>query len=680
MRNLLAILSSIRDSFYSEIHHWVLWLIVVFASGTMFYFALDKEPAFSLWLVVAISSLVMILLFRKQHMMRWYFLGLLCFSVAIVNASFRTSSLASTKLDVSLEKVRLRGVIERDYNLESGKRLLIRITDIKDFDGSVFHMPKTAQVTVRTNFSDLKVGQYISLYANLYPTSTSVFPNKYDFGRHAYFNRVDANGFAVSKVKILRDTEKKTLHEKLENMRSTIYKILTSSLGDKHGKIAAALTIGEQSSVDQNILESMRKSGLSHVLSVSGVHLSLVSIICFFVVRFLLSNFTFFAQHFNVKKIAAIISFFCTLFYLLISGMQVATVRSFIMVAFIIVAVLLDREDDSKRSLCFAALLILIFMPESIFHPSFQMSFSAVLGLVASYEFYIKNIASRLSKDRGVISKIKLYLYGSIFSSLIAGLSTAMFVIYHFNNYSHYSVVANLLSAPIVSFFIMPGVVLTFLLMPLGLHMVGLFVMDIGIKLMLKISDYVASLPGSMSFLPTIPTYILLIFLFGFLWLTLWERKWRLLGLAPIAISLALLTTLRFPTLIVDSKYKTVLMKDNNSLMKIGGPSRYSDWYSNQWLSLTATDEIKKIKIDQDYYSFSKNDCSVKIQFDTQKKYAKKIDLIEIRNNHDKIKINAQDLAYNGSYFIYLDGKNIRYECSVDHDSKRPWSYGKSEF
>lgn len=663
-----------KDNFFSDIGNWVLWLIVFYSFGTMFYFSLSEEPDIKLWIVISITSAVLVFFCRNNLILFACAICFMCFSVAVVNSSFRTSGLLSSKLNVPLKKVKISGVIEKIYPLEKGKKIILKIHDIDAQDLPVVK-PKIVQLTVKTNSDKLNVGSNISLYADIHPISKTLFPNKYDFSRHSYFNNLDANGFAVSNVKVIEGKGKEeSISKFLESLRGKIYSSLIHDLGERNGKVAAALMIGEQNSVHNDILEDMRKSGLSHILSVSGLHLSLVSIICFFLVRSALSNFVSFAQRYNIKKIAAVISLASTLFYLLISGMQIATIRSFIMVSFIIIAVLMDREEDAKRSLCFAALLILIFMPESIFHPSFQMSFSAVLGLVASYEFYVTKIAKKFSSNRGIFSKLKVYFCGVVFSSLVAGLSTAMFVLYHFNNYSHYSVLGNLISAPIVSFLIMPGVVLTFLLMPFGLEQPGIFVMNMGIEAMLKVARYIGDLPGSISLLPTIPAYILVIFVLGFLWLTLWDRKWRILGAIPVALSLAMLFTLKFPSMIIDAKYKSILVKDDDILLKIGGRNRYSDWYKNQWLSLTNTHDIKKIFVKENHYSFNNSRYIIDVELDGYKRKSNDINSIKINNQNNELIITSKDLEEKGSYFIYLDDKKIRYEYSIKESVHRPWS------
>lgn len=668
------ILLFFKDNFFSDIGNWVLWLIVFYSFGTMFYFSLSEEPEIKLWMVIVLSSAVLVFFSRNHLILFACAICFMCFSIAVVNSSFRTSNLLSSKLNMPLKKVKVSGVIKKIYPLEKGKKIILKIHDIDALDTNTIK-PKIVQLTVKTNSDALNVGTNISLYADIHPISKTLFPNKYDFSRHSYFNNLDANGFAVSNVKVGEGkAREKSIGKSLESLRGKIYTSLIHNLGEKNGKVASALMIGEQNSVHNEVLEDMRKSGLSHILSVSGLHLSLVSIICFFLVRVALSNFVAFSHKYDIKKIAAVISLASTLFYLLISGMQIATIRSFIMVSFIILAVLLDREDDAKRSLCFAALLILIFMPESIFHPSFQMSFSAVLGLVASYEFYVTKIGKKFSNNSGVFGKLKVYFLSVVFSSFVAGLSTAMFVLYHFNNYSHYSVIANLLSAPIVSFLIMPGVVLTFLLMPFGLEQPGIFVMNIGIEAMLKVAKYIGSLPGSISLLPTIPAYVLVIFVLGFLWLTLWDRKWRILGAIPIALSLAMLFTLKFPSMIIDAKYKSILVKNDDTLLKIGGRNRYSNWYKNQWLSLTNTHDIRKVFVKENHYSFTNNHYLIDVELDGYKRKSNDINSIKINDQNNELIITSKDLEKKGSYFIYLDDKKIRYEYSIKEYVHRPWS------
>ena len=204
----------------------------------------------------------------------------------------------------------------------------------------------------------------------------------------------------------------------ISNLRINLSKRIKNILGDKNGNIAAALIIGEQSSIDKTLLLDMRISGLTHILSVSGLHLSMVSIICFFCVRFLLSCSVYLCQEYDTKKIAAYFSLLFTLGYLLISGMQIAAVRSYIMVVCVIIAVLLDRQEYALRSVCLAAFIMLLIRPESVVHPSFQMSFAAVIALVSGYEYYLAKFLSNTEYTN--LDRIKHYFFGTLAATFIA--------------------------------------------------------------------------------------------------------------------------------------------------------------------------------------------------------------------------------------------------------------------
>jgi ComEC/Rec2-related protein len=175
-------------------------------------------------------------------------------------------------------------------------------------------------------------------------------------------------------------------------------------------------------------MKEMRQSGISHILCVSGLHLSLVAMLFFISARFLLNLSNYIAYNYNIKSIAAICSLIGSYGYLELSGMQIAAIRAFIMTTIFIYAVMIGRKPYPLRSLAIAAFIILSVNPEYIFHPSFQLSFVAVLSLTAGYEFYIRN-QWILGKSKGIFSSIKFYIAFNIYSSFLASIVTAPVVI-----------------------------------------------------------------------------------------------------------------------------------------------------------------------------------------------------------------------------------------------------------
>ncbi len=512
----------IKNSFFVDIHNLPLWFIAFYMFGVIFYFSLAVEPP--LFLITGFIVVTSLVAYYFTEFVRIFFLLLLFFLLGIGVVTYKTSTISFSQITEPLHDIKTSAVVDQIYPVEKGRRLILRNVV---FEGHKKLTEDTKiQVMIRSK-AELSVGDKINLIANLYPTKENFLPRGYDFARHAFFNKIAAHGYAVSKV-LVTGTDKLSIQNNIDHLRHYIFMQIKSNMPDNTANVAAALMIGERQSIDHKTVENMRKSGLSHVLAVSGLHLSLLSIICFFVIRYLLSCSSFLCQHYNTKKIAAYFALIATFLYLLISGAHISAIRAFIMVALVTLAILIDREVDAKRSVSIAAFLILLFIPEALFTPSFQMSFAAVLALVSSYDLYMYFYNKRVKKKgKSILEKLYFYIFTTAFSSFIAGSATAIFVIYTFNNYANYSVLANVLVAPIVSVVIMPMVVLAFVLMPLKLHFLPLFLLDYGISWMLKIAAYVSSLPASNITLPKPEGYIVFLFLLGFLWLCFWQSRWR---------------------------------------------------------------------------------------------------------------------------------------------------------
>lgn len=598
MSKLIAhFLQQIAANFLFEIHNYVLWIITFFAFGIGFYFSLDNEPSLTLVSALAVFAFMFLIVMRRHERMRLVILPIFFFLLGLCVATWRAEFVRAPKISDAIPKAKIYGVVEKLYpsNLTQAKMVL----KVKKIYAPNYPKAHRLYVTTRNFNQQVRIGDLISFYASISPIMPPQFPYSYDFARHAYFNTVGGTAFSVSNMWIAKRAKETSLTFKIETLRARIFELLKAKLDDAHSGIAAALMIGEQKSIDKDVLNEMRISGLSHILSVSGLHMSLVSIICMFVIRYLLSYSAYVAQQYNTKKIAAFISLAISFGYLLISGIQVAALRAFIMNALIIISILLDRQDNSKRAVFVAAFLILFFNPESIFQPSFQMSFAAVLALVAGYEIYCHK--KDFNCPLGIFGKLKLYLFGTLFSSIIASTATSIFVIYHFHTYSVYSVLANLLVAPVVSFIIMPSVVVAFCLMPLKLEWLGLYPLNFGISVMLKVAKYTSTLPYANIITPPISYYAPALFTFGLLWVCIWERKWRWIGVVPMLLTFVIVFTTPFPQLIIDAKYRAVIAKiDDQNLVRIGGPGRVSQFHQAQWLLLLGGKKLKTASLDED--------------------------------------------------------------------------------
>ena len=248
-----------------------------------------------------------------------------------------------------------------------------------------------------------------------------------------------------------------------------------------------------------------------------------------------------------VKKWAAIAALLVSGFYLLISGLDVAAQRSFIMTSIAFLAILLDRRAISMRNVALAGLVVLAITPESILSASFQMSFAATVALVAGFEMLSdrrrNNPAPRLGARSGAAvasRRLVLFVAGMALTSLLGGLGTTPFALYHFQRMAPLSILANVAAMPLTDFLIMPFALLSVLAMPFGIEALPLAVVHWGIDGMLGVSSTVSRWSGQSGGAAMPSVTALLVFVAGFVWLALWRERWRLLGLATRILGPAL--------------------------------------------------------------------------------------------------------------------------------------------
>lgn len=543
----------------------------------------------------------------------------------------------------------IKGTVDNITPLDRGFRVILNNLKIKKLPKK--QTPEKIRLMVRTKLNDAKIGDIVKVNAILSKPMQAYLPNSYDFARDAYFKEIGAVGYSVSELKII-NKDKKSFMGKLNILRNNIQARFNSAIGSYNGSLATALMLNEYSNIDKNVLKDLRATGLAHILSVSGMHLSLVAAIFFFSSRFLLNCFEPLALRLHCKKIAAGISLIGSLAYLLISGMEVAAVRSFIMTSMIIFAIIIDRTSNPIRAIALAATIILLISPENIIHPSFQMSFAAVLALIACFEFF-KKLQFDFS-EFNIIQKFLFYILGSCFSSLVAGLATTPFALYHFSQSSNYSILANLLAVPITSFWLMPGVVLTFLLYPFHLEFLSLYPMEWGITLMLKISHYIAHLPYSVTTFAKITDLNILIIVFGMLWFCIWKTRMRFLGIAIIMLGILLQSFVTNPDIFIDWEKKNiaVLDKDNRLIFLTKQLPKFKKQLLMNQLGTSKALRYKP-KISKGLY------CKDKECVWTRDNYRVRFDLeaMKVKINEDGV-LKSTLQKPQGTDFIFLNSEN----------------------
>jgi len=160
----------------------------------------------------------------------------------------------------------------------------------------------------------------------------------------------------------------------VEKIRHTIRLFLNENIDFPQREILKALIIGDKYCVPKEIQRDFRKLGLSHLLVISGLHIGIIAFVSFVIIRACLRISTYILLHFQVSKIATFCSLFPILFYCLIAGFRLPTIRATIMVSVYIISLLLERKEDLLQTLAIAAFLILVVSPSSLFDVSFQLS------------------------------------------------------------------------------------------------------------------------------------------------------------------------------------------------------------------------------------------------------------------------------------------------------------------
>jgi len=304
--------------------------------------------------------------------------------------------------------------------------------------------------------------------------------------------------------------------------------------------------VGDRSGMDRGAIDDLRRSNLSHLLAISGLHMGLLTGFIFALIRYGLALLPGVALRWPVKKIAAVAALLAGAAYLALSGGNVATERAFVMVSVMFGAVLLGRRAVTLRAVAVAATIVLALRPEVLTEPGFQMSFSATVGLVAVFGALRNWRGWRLPRAARPVLAVVL-------SSAVAGLATAPFAAASFNRIADYGLLANLLSVPLMGLVVMPGAVLAALLSPVGLGWVGLAMMRPAIDWILGVAHWVAGLDGAVTHVATPPGAVLPLLALGALWAVLWRGRMavRLAGIAPVVLAFGLWAQVQRPALLV---------------------------------------------------------------------------------------------------------------------------------
>ncbi|MDX9861041.1 MAG: ComEC/Rec2 family competence protein [Rhodospirillales bacterium] len=577
---LAGVAARLAAALAAERERWVLWLPVAVGLGIAAYFTLPVEPPW--WPAVGVLVVIAVALVAapSRSALRLLTVGVAAVACGFVAAQVRTLVVEAPVLEKRIGPLTVEGRIVEVETLGRGRRILL---DDLDIAGLVAEdRPRRARIRVADEPS-LAPGNRIRIRAVLAPPPAPALPGAFDFQRQSYFRGLGAVGFAMGRPQVVAADAEGSVGLALAALRQRIGGRIAAGLEGASGAMARALMTGERGAIPEDVLAAMRDSGLAHLLAISGLHIGLVAGILFVGLRAALALVPPVALRYPIKKWAAAAALPGAAAYALISGATVPTQRAFLMLGLVLLAVLLDRRGLSIRTVAWAALAILLVQPESLLGASFQLSFAAVVALIAVYE----KIAERRHRDdrrpHGWPWRILLYVGGVALSSLIAGAATTPFALYHFNRLAAFGVAANLAAVPLTALWIMPWAVVAFALMPFGLEALALAPMGWGVEGIIIVAREVAAWPGAVTLLPAMPTAGLLAVAIGGLWLALWRGRWRYWGVVGVVVGLASGAWVSPPDVLVDGSGRLMAVRDADGALAVSS-RRLSRFDAEIWL------------------------------------------------------------------------------------------------
>ncbi|TIT14246.1 MAG: ComEC family competence protein [Mesorhizobium sp.] len=481
-------------------------LVPVFlAAGVIYYFSLSTEPDLYRPLAAVALMAVCATVSRSWQKAHLVFMASLFCAFGFLAAKVETWRMATPMLGSEIQ-TRLTGRLVTVEAMANG-RVRLTIDLMSTEHPTLRYAPDRVRLSARRIPPGMTVGSMLTGYAKLLPPTGPVRPDSYDFSFDSYFSGIGGSGFFLGDPKLLAPSSTATtgapfgarIASAVENAREGIADHIRSSIGGSEGEIAAALIVGVRAGIPEAINESMRRTGIYHIISISGLHMALVAGTIMFLLRGAFALFPDFSSRRPVKKYAAAIALASIAAYLVISGIVVAAERSFIMLAVMLVAVLFDRAALTMRNLAISAIAVILVSPHEVVGPSFQMSFAATAALVGAYAGFADYRAGKTTAPpvkrsflKFLSRKLAVGVGGAAVTSLIAGSATLLFAIWHFQRVSPLSLLANLAVMPIVSLIVMPFAVLSALAMPFGFDGPFLYVMGKGLTAMIAISAWIS--------------------------------------------------------------------------------------------------------------------------------------------------------------------------------------------
>jgi len=552
------------------------WLAVALAAGIAAWFTLDTPwqwcAALGLAGLVALAALALWRGIEERAQLRLALISLaLAFAVGLLLVWLRSSIVGVIPIEgPRVERFEAR-ILEREEQPALDRvRLTVAMRDAEAGTARKFRL----NLPIAQDSPALREGARIRLRARIMPPAAPMLPGAYDFARTAWFHGLSGTGSVLGLVEIV---DRGVGEDALTGAQRALSRHVRARLGGSPGAIAAAFASGDRGAIGDADEAAMRDAGLTHLLSISGVHVGAVIAATYFLALTLLALWPWLALRVRLPLVAAGLAALAGIGYTLLTGSEVPTVRSCIGAVLVLIALAMGREPLSLRMVAIAAAFVLIVWPESLVGPSFQMSFAAVLAIVALHNAgpVRRFLAPR---EEGHLARGARRAAMLLVTGLVIELALMPIVLFHFHRAGLYGALANVFAIPLVTFVSMPLIALALLLDLAGLGAPVWWLVRQSLELLVGIAHFTAAQPGAVKLVPGIGAVPLLLFVAGGLWLALWQGRIRLWGLAPIALAGVLAAVAPAPDVLIsgDGRHVGIAGEDERLLVLRAGRSDYA--------------------------------------------------------------------------------------------------------
>lgn len=520
------------------------WVPVFIGLGIGIWFLLPFEPVF--WHYVMVLALFLFGgagVIWAHDLLRPLFMILCCLSAGGLAVGLRAHLVAGPMIEFQYYGPVMGRVVEIDRSQSDA----LRITLAEVVLDNVYPAPRFVRVSIAGAAPE--PAQMVMMTARLTAPASATEPDGFDFRRTAFFRGLGAVGYTRSPVLLWQEAPADL--QRIDRLRTYLSQGLRAAIPNDAGAFAAGAMTGDKSGISQDTVQALRDSNLAHLLAISGMNLAFLSGFVFMLIRYGMALVPVLALRVNSKKIAALVALAVALSYLLLSGANVATTRAFLMIAVMLGAILLDRQGLTMRSVAISAVILLLWQPESLLDPGFQLSYAATVVLIGGYHVVDRQILMER------LPRWMMPIYAVVLTSVLAGIATAPYAAAHFNRFTDYGLLANLLTAPAMSLLMAAGAFVAFLA-PFGLAAPALWVLEQSAAWILFVAHWVAGLQGAVTMIAIPPAVVLPLISVAGIWILVWQGWRRWLGVPFLGLALILWGFAPRPDLLISNDGRLV--------------------------------------------------------------------------------------------------------------------------